>query len=121
MARANYDDNVKAAATAALLAGQGVDKVAEEYEIPPSTLRGWKSKAKAEGHVPPQKKEAIGELLVSYLETNLKTLKAQSEFFRDREWLLKQSAQELAILHGVVTDKTVKLLEALNASPGDAS
>jgi transposase-like protein len=120
VARANYDDNVKAAAMAALLTGQGVDKVAEEYQIPPSTLRGWKSKAKAQGHVPPQKKEAVGDLLVSYLETNLRTLKAQSEFFSDREWLKEQNAQELAVLHGVITDKTVRLLEALGPSPNGA-
>ncbi len=60
-----------------------------------------------------RKKEAIGELLVKYLETNLRTLAAQSAVFADEEWLKKQSASEVAVLHGVIIDKTVRLLEAL--------
>ena len=65
-----------------------------------------------------RKKEAIGDLLVQYLETNLKTLKAQSDVFADPEWIRQQDASEMAILHSVLTDKTVRLLEALG--PGDA-
>lgn len=122
MARNSYSDETKAAAMAALLAGQSVGEVAREYKIPRGTVRSWKAKAESGGEtVATQKKEEIGDLLVAYLETNLRTLRAQSEFFADREWLKEQNAQELAILHGVVTDKTVRLLEALNASDGDAS
>ncbi len=35
------------------------------------------------------------------------------EFFRDEDWLYKQDASELTVLHGVVSDKTIRLLEAL--------
>lgn len=64
------------------------------------------------------KKEAIGDLLVQYLETNLRTLKAQSEVFADPEWLKEQSASEATMLHGVITDKTVRLLEAMGPPGG---
>ena len=119
MARQNYNDGRKEAATAALLAGQLPSEVAREYSIPVGTVKGWKSKLKKDGQpVPTEKKEAVGELLVGYLEQNLKTLKAQSEVFADPEWIRGQDAQELAVLHGVLTDKTVRILEAMGG-PGD--
>ena len=40
--------------------------------------------------------------------------------FGDPEWLKKQSAGELAVLHGVAVDKGIRLLEALEAGGGDA-
>lgn len=115
MARKSYSPEVKAAAMSALMAGQGVDQVASQYDVPASTLRGWKSKLRNEGHVPTQKKEAVGELLIRYIETNLKTLVAQSKVFGDPEWIRQQDAQEMAVLHGVITDKTVRILEAMGA------
>lgn len=125
MSRRNYDDDTKAAVMAELAAGQGVGAVAKKYEIPAGTVKSWKKRLKGEQPVASEKKEAIGDLLVKYLETNLQTLRVQSEAFRDREWLARQSASEVAILHGVLTDKTVRLLEALggpdDATPDDAT
>ncbi len=118
MARRSYSDETKAAVMAELAAGQGVGKVADEYRIPVGTVKAWKRRVKSEHPVATQKKEAIGDLLVQYLETNLRTLKAQSEVFADPEWLKKQSASEAAMLHGVLTDKTVRLLEAMAPPSG---
>ena len=118
MTRRNYDDDTKAAVMAELAAGQGVGKVAGDYKIPVGTVKSWKKRLNGEQPVAPQKREAIGELLVEYLETNLRTLKAQSLVFANKEWLERQSAQEAAILHGVLTDKTVRLLEALGGPEG---
>ncbi len=118
MARRNYSDETKAAVMAELAAGQGVGKVAKDYEIPVGTVKAWKRRTKDERPVATEKKEAIGDLLVQYLETNLRTLKAQSEVFADPEWLKKQSASEVAMLHGVLTDKTVRLLEAMAPPSG---
>lgn len=116
-----YNDETKAAVMAALLAGQSVSSVAREYKIPKGTVSDWKRKAagEASGAKPTQKRAAIGDLLVDYLETNLHTLKEQSRLFSDHEWLRGQDASQLAVLHGVVADKTVRLLEALGGSDGD--
>src|SRR5262249_14728366 len=62
------------------------------------------------------KKEEIGRLLIEYLRTNLETLSLQSMMFRDPTWLAKQSAEGVAVLHGVLTDKTTRLLQALSAA-----
>jgi transposase-like protein len=115
--RNHYSDEMKAAAMAALLGGQSVSKVAEEYRIPRGTVARWSSElrrdlSKCFEH---EKKEAIGDLLIQYLEENLVTLREQSRHFRDAEWLREQGASEAAVLHGVLTDKTVRLLEALGS------
>ena len=89
-----------------MLAGQGVSKVAREYNIPPETLKYWKNNPN------PYESEAYGKQLSKYLGEALETLAAQQRFFRDPEWLKKQSASEIAILHGVTADKCIRLLEA---------
>ena len=125
MTRTDHSPEKKAAAMAALLSGQSVGAVAKEYEIPVGTVKGWKRKARQEVGGQPvasPKKEEIGELLVAYLDANLRSLKAQAEVFADKEWLKEQSADELAVLHGVQTDKAIRLLEAMSrVNDGDAS
>ena len=123
MAKRTYSDETKAAVKAALLEGQGVSRVAKDYKIPEGTVKAWKSRLKKEGvaEVAPQKKKEIGDLLIEYLHENLETLRSQSEHFRDKDWLKDQSADDLAVLHGVMCDKAVRLLEAIgNAGASNA-
>lgn len=107
------DSDTKAAVMAALLTGQGVNEIAAQYKVPKQTVSRWKDELPA-GQIG-TKKDRIDGLLLGYLESNLETLRIQSEFFRDKAWLEKQGAGEAAVLHGVLTDKSVRLLEALNA------
>lgn len=123
MARKEYAPETKAAVMAALLEGQAVSHVAEKYNIPAATVSGWKSKAKESlgADLPNEKREAIGELLLEYLRENLETLREQARHFRDPAWLKEQGAAESATLHGVMTDKAVRLLEAMSpAADADA-
>lgn len=117
-----YQPEVKAAVMAALLTGQSVSSVARDYEIPKGTVSGWKKKAFDEvdgvGDDTTQKNE-IGDLLMEYLGANLRSLKVQAEHFGDKTWLASQPADSLAVLHGVQTDKAIRLLEALTANQDD--
>lgn len=113
MARKVYDPEVRAAAMAALLAGQGVNEVAREYRLPSSTVSRWKKEAREMAG----RSNDVGELLLAYLHTNLETLTAQAVAFRDAKWLREQQADQVAVLHGVLTDKAVRLLEALSGGP----
>ena len=97
----------------ALLSGQGVSAVAREYRLPESTVSRWKKEARREAGLT----DDVGQLLWAYLTANLATLEAQAVAFRDPAWLKAQPAGELAILHGVMTDKCVRLLEALSGGP----
>jgi len=111
-----YSDETKAAVFAALLTGQSIRYVAKEFGIPVGTIKAWKS-YRANGQnvtmVTTQKKEAIGDLIIIYLNELFITLHAQMKVFADEEWLKQQSAGEVAILHGVIADKGIRLLEAL--------
>lgn len=112
---AKHSDEVKAAVVAALLSGQSVCEVAREYNIPRGTVSAWKSRRgpKTVATDATQKKE-IGDLILEYLRANLETLKVQAELFRDRKWISRQSADSAAVLHGVMTDKAIRILEALS-------
>lgn len=117
-----YSADTKAAVMAALLGGQSVPQAAAAYRIPLGTVKMWSASlaeqraelaAGAASQPEPTPKNRIGELLVAYLEANLRALAAQADVFTDRAWLEKQSASDAAVLHGVMTDKAVRLLEAL--------
>lgn len=109
-----HSDEVQAQVMAALLAGQGVAEIAEQYQIPDSTVSDLRKRSEAEfGELRRKTKgEQLEALLFNYLTTTLNTLKCQSEIVGEREYVVKQPAGELAVLHGVMADKMVRLLEA---------
>jgi transposase-like protein len=112
-----YSDETKAAVMAALLTGQSVSAVAKEYKIPHGTVRSWKSRqlnGESVATVATVKKVEIGDLLIEYLRENLATLRAQVIAFRNEDWLSRQDASDVAVLHGVLTDKAVRLIEAMS-------
>lgn len=99
---------------AALLAGQGVSEVASQYHLDISVVSRWRSAMPDDQLqlVASKKGEQIETLLYDYLTTTLNTLKSQSEIVGEREYVTKQPAGELAVLHGVMADKAIRLLEA---------
>ena len=115
MSRKQHSDETKAAVMAALLAGQTVSFVAKEYNIPSGTVKSWKHKANRVAEVAPQKKRAIGDKLIDLLDTMIDTLIKQHETVVDPEWILRQSAADLAVYTGVVTDKVMRMLEAFGS------
>jgi len=115
--RRAHAKEVKAAVLAALLAGQDIETVAKHYKLPIGTVKGWKSKQRGEQPISttPAQKADVGELLLDYLREGLATLKLQqTTLFRNDAWLMKQGASEMAVLHGVIADKCVRLLEAMS-------
>jgi transposase-like protein len=106
-----YSPDQKAAVLAALLAGQSINSVAKEYNIPKGTVSYWKNNQG--GREDPTQKKEIGALVLDYLEANLHALRAQTIMFSDMSWLAKQNAADIAVLHGVMTDKAIRLLEAM--------
>lgn len=114
MARREYSDETKAQVMAALLTGQSVSKVADDFSIPYSTVGTWAKDAKGlirDSSI--QKKERIGDLVIDNVEAALEATRALADVFADREWIEKQEASQLAVLYGIVSDKTYRILEAL--------
>lgn len=108
---------------AALLAGQGVNEVAKEYSLAKAVVSRWKSSLTGEEleRIGTKKGERIETLLFEYLTTTLQTLKNQSEIVGEREYVTKQPAGELAVLHGVMADKSIRLLEAAERARATAA
>lgn len=120
MAR-EYSEEVKAQVIAALLSGQSVNAAAREYNIPKGTVSGWKKRdvdgiIEGVAGVATQKstQEEIGALILELVRVGLRSLIAQAEHTSDKEWLMKQTAQEVGQLYGISHDKMFRLLEALD-------
>jgi transposase-like protein len=109
-----YSEELKAQVMAALLSGQSINSVAREYNLPKGTVSSWLNRR---ARPAAEKGSYIDTLLVSYVEENLVTLREQAIFFRDVDWLKQQEASQLAVLHGVIADKTIRLLEAHGGEP----
>lgn len=108
----SYSDEVKAQVMAALLDGQSIRAVADEYGIPKSTVASWgQNTGKVVQSVPDEKRRHIGNLLISLLEEKILSQIAMTKHAGDKTWLMKQEASAFAMLLGVSDDKLVRLLE----------
>lgn len=99
----------------ALLAGQGVNETARALNLPKATVSRIKSEITREKleQVGTAREERLIDLVMDYVSTNLRTLKAQSIEVGRANYIKKQSASEIAVLHGVLADKTVRILAAI--------
>ena len=111
----SHSDETRAAVMAALLTGQGVSETARALNLPKATVSRIKSEISRERleQVGTEREERLIDLVMDYVSTNLRTLKAQSIEVGRADYVKKQSASEIAVLHGVLADKTVRILAAL--------
>lgn len=114
--------DVRASVMAALLAGQGVSEVAEQFQVSKATVSRIKASIAPDllKQLETKKQEDFGDLLADYLRETITTLSAQARHFRNETWLLRQPAADLAVLHGVQTDKALRLLEAIERANAPA-
>ena len=114
-----HSAEVRAQVLADLAAGRGVNEVAEQYGLDKSVVSRWRLAAEA-GRLQPvatapivtKQADEIGELLGGYLRRLLTTLTTQAEVAGKPAWIESQPAGELALLHGVLCDRAIRLLEA---------
>jgi len=122
--RAVIPDDVKAAAMADLVL-LSPSAVAAKHGIKRATIYKWLEREKpligpdALSNVVELKKGRIGALAMEYLEANLNAQIAQAYVTSDPNYINRQPAGELAILHGVLADKSIRLLEALQPRERD--
>ncbi len=115
--RTTIPDDVKAAALADLVF-MSYSAVAAKYRLNPKTVSVWKSRElpatlQQSTHAVELKKDRIAALALEYLEANLNAQIAQAYVTSDPNYINRQPAGEVAILHGVLNDKALRLLEAL--------
>lgn len=109
------DDGTRAAVMSALLEGQGVTAVANDFNISKATVSRIKKEID-EGllkQLETEKRKNIGELVGRHLETSLEAAATLAEKVSTNDtWFIKQSASDIAVLYGVLTDKAIRILEA---------
>jgi len=117
-----YSDQVKAAVLAALLSGQSLRSVAQHSGVSRRTITAWRDASQLTGSalVAPQKKQAIGEQVYGLMEETIEALRAQLRATSDEVWIKRQSAADLAIFHGVLSDKCTRLLAAFRPEHVDS-
>lgn len=118
MGRSKYDDGIKGAVLAALLAGNTPRRVAEEHGIPLNTVKSWRRRLKRGQIAMLHPKKGNDGLMHEYIESVLRSLIAQSSVIQDREWIHRQSAGTIALLYGIVFDRTTRSLELLSSVTG---
>lgn len=103
---------------AAILSGQPVTEVAKNHDVAHSVVSRWQKEIPHDQLDEVGRKKGIdfGCLLGAYLQESLVTLKEQAIHFRDKPWLKQQTASDLGVLHGILADKSVRLLEAAEAA-----
>ena len=114
--RREYSEEVKAQCLAALNAGVSPAVVSAQYNVPTATLRSWKARAAQAGATPlvsEDNRQRMGDLLVGYLTEVVTALRKQAVVGGDAEYLKKQSAADLAVLHREFGDRLIRVLEAL--------
>lgn len=104
---------------AALLAGQGVTEVAQQYNIDHSIVSRWKKKLSAEQlhDIAHKKIESFDELLAGCVRAALEAFTTICKETSRPEYIAKQSASEIAVLAGVLKDKALRVLSAFEPEP----
>jgi hypothetical protein len=102
-----HSPQTQAAVLAALMMGKGIRETAREFGVPRSTVQRWRRQVPAFF-----KRPTIVALVMRHVELGLETLSAQFSVFGNADWLSRQNARELAILHMIVFDKLWRLWAA---------
>ena len=113
----HHSDETKAAIMAALLAGQGVTEVSNEFKVPKATVSRMKAALDARMEQTGLKKD-IGTQVLELLGVKLNALKTIAESASRPEYIEKQPASEVAVLYGVLADKAFRILSALESTQG---
>ena len=113
MSSITHSSETKARALAALLMGERPAVISRNLGVPEGTVRSWKCRLKKQPDATLKKRGSIafGELLMEHLETSLHSLIAQSKQMADPEWIHRQPAGELAVLFGILFDRTMRVFE----------
>lgn len=108
-----HDPQTKAAVIAALLAGQGVSQVASEFGLSKSVVSRMKQEISPQQleQIGTQKKERLIDLIEKHLSASLKGATKIAEQASNNDWRNKQPADSLAVFYGVLSDKSIRLVE----------
>lgn len=99
-----HPPELRAQVVAAIMSGTGVREAARQFGVDPTMASRWVQAGVAT--IAAQEKERdLHALVVEYLVTGFRAMINQAEVFGDPAYCRTQSANDLAISHGVLGDK----------------
>lgn len=106
---------VKAIAIAELMAGDSPTVIAARHDLPRKSVSNWKAALTPEqlAEVSRNTGGRLDDLVCDHLEATLQSLTAQAKVTGDPEYIHKQSAGDLARLHGTMFERAFLMLERL--------
>lgn len=113
-----HSDETRGAALAALLEGQGVAEVARKYQLPKSTVQDIKRSIESDefAQVRAKKENRLAELIEGHLQASLQAATDIAGQTKNANWRNRQDADKLGVFYGILTDKSVRILEAAEAA-----
>lgn len=102
---------IVAAAQAALILGTPATQVAKQYGIRYARVVEWQDTLITVGAV--GRRDKLTDMLMSFIEQEMKSLMAISIVTSDEDWIMRQNAAELAHYIAVKADRLLLLLQAL--------
>jgi transposase-like protein len=108
---------IRNAVMASLLQGQSVTVVAGEFNLSKSTVSKIRKELGEERlkHMETEKRSELDDLLVGMVKENVTSLVSIAKEVRDPKYIKSQPASEIAVLYGVIADKTYRILEVATA------
>jgi hypothetical protein len=118
MPNPGLDMEVVARIQGMLLAGLKPAEIAKTLNVSQSSISRAKAKISKDllANMNFEQQEVIADLVMQQLETGLEASIAIAQQASNDEWRKQQKANELATLYGVITDKSIRLLEASEAA-----
>lgn len=113
--RKHHSDAKRAAIIAALLTGQGVSQIADDLKVNHSTVSNYKRQLTPEQINELNQKRAgrLDDLLWSHLESNFAAMRAITKHVQSEKYIQRQDPSDLAVLFGVIDDKSIRILDAI--------
>lgn len=106
--------HIVAAAQAAIILGTPAAQVAEQFGISKVRISQWRDTLITTGAI--GKRDRLSDMLFAYIEQEMKSLLAISMITSDEEWVMRQSASDLAHFIAVKSDRLLLLLQAFARS-----
>lgn len=115
-----HPPETRAAVVSALMSGQKLSKVCEQYGVSKSRALEWRQQEI--GNIEPlhaRTREAVGALILDTIIDSLQALRVQAGTLGDPDWIKNQSAAELAALRQVEWDRLLRLLAGFRSEDSD--
>jgi hypothetical protein len=121
--RPKRGDAQKAAVIALLLEGCSPTEIEKKLKIPESTVRNWKRELTPDQLAKLNEKRAgrLDEMLWDHLESNFAAMKAITTHVQSKEYIQGHDPDAVAVLYGVINDKNIRVLDAIERARGGAS